>query len=650
LRVAAVSPDFLLGDPQSAAQSIIKLARQYWQKGAKLIVFPELSLTGYTIADMFDQELIQEASLAALQMVCEETKDIDAILVVGMPLLVDTALFNVAAVIDQGRIAGIVPKTYIPTSNEFYEGRWFVGADSLLHDEVIVLGQNVPIGTDILFRSKQNPTAVIGIEICEDLWVPVPPSSFAALAGATVIVNLSASNELVNKAEYRIELVKNQSGRCISAYVYASAGACESTTDVVFGGHCLAAENGRLIAQNERFAQKSTGIIVDLDTEELVQERIRTTSFAQSARKFNNKYRAIEINLATDLPKELLRPNPASPFVSDEPVERAKACAEVFNIQVAGLAKRLRSMEDRMRARRIKGVPHVIIGLSGGLDSTLAYLVAVKAFEVLDYDLANIHIYSMPYGGCTSRATRSNANKLAKALGIKLSKIPIDRLTAEILRASGHDAKTQDVTFENAQARARTLILMQKSNMHLPAIVIGTGDLSELALGWCTFNGDHMSHYNVNCGVPKTLVSKVVDWVADTTDNKKLARTLKTILATPISPELTEVKSGKIAQITEEIIGPYALHDFFLYRMVRRGCRPGKIVYLAELAFAGIYSRPEIVKWLKVFVHRFFDAQFKRSSMPDGPRVGLVDLSQRGSLRMPSDMLPQAWVREMKDL
>ncbi len=579
---------------------------------------------------MFNQELIQEATLAVLQLVCEETKDIDAILVVGTPLWIDTALFNVAVVIDRGRIAGIVPKSFIPTSNEFYEGRWFAGADSLLQNEVTVLGQNVPIGTDILFRSKQNRTAVIGIEICEDLWVPVPPSSYAALAGATVIVNLSASNELVGKAEYRTELVKNQSGRCISAYVYASAGTCESTTDVVFGGHCLAAENGRLLAQNERFVQGPDGIIVDLDTEGQVQERIMTTSFAQSARKVNNKYRVIGINLAVETPEKLLRPNPASPFVPDDPAERAKACEEVFNIQVAGLAKRLRSMEDRMFARRKKGDPHVIIGLSGGLDSTLAYLVAVKAFEVLSYDPANIHIYSMPYKGCTSRATRSNANKLAKALGIKLEEIPIDKLAAETLKASGHDGLAQDVAFEKAQARDRTLILMQKSNFYLPSIVVGTGDLSELALGWCTFNGDH--------------------WYASVTGNKKMARTLKAILATPISPELTQVASGKIAQKTEEIIGPYALHDFFLYHMVRRGSRPAKIVYLAELAFAGKFSRQVIIKWLKVFVVRFFDAQFKRSSMPDGPRVGLVDLSPRGSLRMPSDMLPQAWVREMKDL
>ena len=648
LRAAAVSPYAKLGNSMQAAIKITTLARKYAEKGAKLIVFPELCLTGYTIADLFNQELVQNQALKSLEYLCQKSVEIDALLVVGLPLTINNAMFNVAALIDRGVIKGIVPKSYIPTSNEFYEGRWFAGADRLTVKVVEILGQTVPIGTDILFVSEQDDTAVVYIEICEDLWVPVPPSSSAAIAGATVIVNPSASNELVGKSDYRRALVEQQSGRCVCAYMYASAGTGESTVDVVFGGHCMIAENGVNLRENKRFVQGSSGITVDLDTQALVQERIRTTSFTQSSREIINcEYRRVLVNLPLAVPEVLKRLNPLSPFVPEDPARQAKVCQEVFSIQSAGLSGKLKSIKREMVRNGLPGDPHVVIGVSGGLDSTLALLVCDKAFKDLKYDPANIHAYSMP-SVCTSRQTKSNAQMLTNAVGIKLEEIGINALVNQLLAAIGHDGITQDVAYENAQARVRTLILMQKTNMFIPAIVIGTGDLSELALGWCTFNGDHMSHYNVNCGVPKTLIRYVIAWRAKT-GSPKMRRALKSILRTPISPELTSAIDGEITQITEEKIGPYALHDFFLYHFVRRGCTPRKILYLAKLAFKNRYAKNEIKHWLRIFIIRFFAAQFKRLVTPEGPRVGLVDLSSRGGLRMPSDISPEQWLSDLDD-
>jgi NAD+ synthase (glutamine-hydrolysing) len=648
LRVAAISPDFVLGDSMKAAREIIALAQKYAKEGARLIVFPELCLTGYTVADLFNQEVMQKGALNALKYVCKMSTGINALLVVGLPLRVNNAMFNVAALIDHGKIMGIVPKSYIPSSNEFYEGRWFAGANCLTVDEVEIIGQIVPIGTDILFVSKQDDTAVIGIVICEDEWVPVPPSSSAAIAGATVIANLSASNELVGKANYRRELVKQQSGRCICAYLYCSAGPSESTTDVVFGGHLIIAENSIILKESKRFIQKSNTIVADIDTQALAQERIRTTSFAQSSDAIAEKqYRRIKVDLPLEVPNTLERPNPFSQFVPEDPARQEEVCLEVFAIQTAGLAWRLRSMKQQMLRDKMPDDPHVVIGVSGGLDSALALLVSFKAFTNLGYDLANIHAYSMP-SVCTSCNTKSNADLLAKALGIELEKIPIDALVNQILAAIGHDGITQDVIYENAQARARTLILMEQTNIFIPSIVIGTGDLSEIALGWCTYNGDQMSHYNVNCGVPKTLVRYVIDWAVKTSD-QKLRQALTAILDTVISPELTSARPGEITQKTEEKIGPFVLHDFFLYHFVRRGSGPKKIVYLAKLAFSDKYDEVQIKRWLRVFINRFFANQFKRSSMPEGPRVGLVDLSPRGSLRIPSGISPEQWLAELDD-
>jgi NAD+ synthase (glutamine-hydrolysing) len=638
-----------LGDPPETAKRIIELARKYEKRGAKLIVFPELCLTGYTAADLLYQSVLQKTAMEGLECIVNQSEDIDALLIIGMPLRLNSALFNAAVLIDRGEIAGIVLKSYIPSGNEFYERRWIAGADCLLDKEIKLFGKNVPIGTDILFVSKEDDTAVIAIEICEDLWVPIPPSSRAAIAGATIIVNLSASNELVGKAGYRRKLVEQQSGRCISAYVYCSAGVSESTTDTVFGGHCLIAENGVMLKESERFVQGPNGIIADLDTQVLALERSRSTSFAQSTREIANfRYRRIEVRLKASVPDKLERPNPRSLFVPENDEKRKEVCEEVFNIQTAGLSRRLRVMKGATGRGVSESDPHVVLGVSGGIDSTLAFLVCLEAYKKLGFDTSNIHLYSMPSGN-TSQETKSNACLLGLAANIGGSEIPIHDVVKEILLAIRHDGITQDVAYENAQARARTLILMEMANIFSPSIVIGTGDLSELALGWYTFSGDQMSHYNVNSGVPKTLAQALIGWYAKTRAEPELAQVLEAILATPISPELTSGDDGKILQITEDIIGPYVLHDFFLPHLIRRGSSPKKILYLAKLAFSGIYSEAEIKKWLRVFLRRFFNSQFKRQVTIEGLRVGSVDLSTRSFWRMPSEATARQWLEDLEE-
>jgi NAD+ synthase (glutamine-hydrolysing) len=502
----------------------------------------------------------------------------------------------------------------------------------------------VPIGTDLLFVSVDDPTIVIGVETCEDVWTALPPSSFAAVAGANVLVNLSASNELVGKDEYRRNLITQQSGRCIAAYIYSSAGDGESTTDVVFGGHCMIAENGTLLAESKRFQEMGHSIFVDLDIENCIHERMRTTSFGKCAAELKHRepYRRIFVsNLVTHTPKieefqTLLRPNTSHPFVPAKDADRDGVCKEVFDIVVAGLAHRLKKTRSKT----------VVLGLSGGLDSTLALLTCCKAFDRLGYDHANIRAFTMPGFG-TSKRTRLNAMRLAAATFITLEEISVEEGSKVVLENIGHDGTTEDVTFENAQARYRTLILMQKANQ-LKGIVVGTGDLSESALGWCTYNGDQMSHYNVNCGIPKTLVRFVVDWVSKLGPDD-LEKVLQNILTTPVSPELKKLQAGKITQKTEDHIGPYDLHDFFLYHLQRRGAAPRKILYLAVHAFKGAFTKEEIKKWLVLFITRFFQNQFKRSAMPDGPKVGSVSLSQRGDWRMPSDATAKQWLADLED-
>lgn len=640
LRVTAFSPEVILGDIDKTASSIADMIHASERYKTRLIVFPELCLAGgYTSADLFHQTHLQTKVLENLKNLVDLTTDLKIVVVVGLPLLVNGSLYNVAAVIERGRIAGIVPKTYLPSGGEFYEARWFANAHDLTVSEISLFGKKVPIGTDLLFESKEDSNIVMGIELCEDVWTPLPPSSFQAVAGATVLVNLSASNELVGKADYRRQLIAQQSGRCMAGYIYSCAGAGESTTDVVWSGHCIIAENGLILRESERLEGCPTTAVSDLDIEACVHDRMRTTSFAKSAYELRNRpaFRRVEVSLPTDVPKTLAREVGSHPFIPSNPAQMAEVCSDIFGIQSLGLAERLKKT----------GIKYTVLGLSGGLDSTLALLVCIKAWKRLRLNPSQrIRTFTMPGFG-TSPGTKENAFSLANAAAVSIEEIPIDKGSTQILEDIGHDMATEDITFENAQARYRTLILMQKANQ-IDGTVIGTGDLSEMALGWCTYNGDHMSHYAVNSGVPKTLVKFVVDWVAKNDSTKEMRSVLEAILSTPVSPELTKPKEGKVAQKTEDIIGPYELHDFFLYHFIRRGSSPRKIAYLAKIAFSEKYTRAEIVKWLKVFITRFFRNQFKRSAVPDGPKVGSVALSPRGDWRMPSDASPTEWLRDLE--
>ncbi len=644
LRIAGISPEVVVGDIRTTTDTIIELTEQHAKMGVKLITFSELCLAGgYTNGDLLHQDLLQKEALNGLARIVLASIKIDAMIVIGMPLLVRSTLYNVAVVVNHGTIRGIVPKTYLPNGGEFYESRWFGTADDLINQgvkEINLFGKQVPIGTDMLFASQEDDKVIVCIDMCEDGWTALPPSSFAAVAGATVILNLSASNEVVGKNLYRHDLVVQQSGRCIAGHLYVSAGPGESTTDLVFGGHCLVAENGSLLGETERYLEESHSLIADLDLDVCVHDRQRTTSFAKSARELRNRppYRMIPVSLPTEVPvlnERLFRHNQPFPFVPTSKKEKAAVCADVFDNQVTGLIRRLKKT----------GFKKVALGLSGGLDSTLALLVCLKAFAKLGYDPKGIHAYTMPGFG-TTKGTRSNAWELARATGITIEEISIVALTTQSLKDIGHSGK-KDVTYENAQARARTFILMQKSNQ-IGAIVIGTGDLSEGGLGWCTFNGDHISHYNVNCGVPKTLVRFVVEWYTQNTATDRARTVLQKILDTPVSPELVPGAKGKIGQKTEDIIGPYALHDFFVRQFVRYGSTPQKIWYLATRAFIGTYTKEEVRKWLRKFIERFFANQFKRSVASDGPKIGSVSLSPRGDWRMPSEAVATQWLQDLE--
>jgi len=637
IKVAAAVPKLRVGDVDYNLKETLQLAERGAKSGASVIVFPELGLTGYTCADLFHQRNLLKKAKEALVAVKKASRNLNTVLVVGLPFSMGGRIFNVGAVVAKGAILGLVPKTYIPGYKEFYEERWFASARDLLTKEILVDGESVPIGTDLLFRFENMSEAVLGVEICEDLWVPIPPSSFQVVAGATIITNLSASNDLVGKADYRKNLIAQQSARGVCGYIYSSCGVHESTTDVVFGGHALIAENGNIISENERFSRDSNLIFSDIDLEHLSLDRERQTSFGESIHESTRKnFRFLDVSLSISASRSFDRYVNPWPFVPQDPAERSKRAEEIFAIQSAGLAKRLEQA-------RIK---HLVIGVSGGLDSTLALLVAVKTAGLLGLSLENIHTYTLP-GFATTKRTKSNAIKLAEALGVSIETIDITKGSLQQLKDISHDTKTQDLTFENVQARYRTLTLMDKANQ-LGGIVVGTGDLSEIALGWNTFTGDQISHYNVNASIPKLLVKYLVEWVSDQGDFVKAKKVLRDILATPISPEL--VRNGKkgITQKTEDLIGPYELHDFFLYHMVRWGSSPKKILFLAEKAFNRKYKPEVIHKWLKVFVSRFFRNQWKRSVMPDGPKVGSVALSPRGDWRMPSDADGRLWLDELK--
>lgn len=647
LRTAAALPRVKPGAVEFNTRESLKLMRRAAEKGVAVAVFPELGLSGYTCADLFQQEQLLRGTDAAVVELIVASGEIAGIFVLGAPVRKGGRLFNCALVIAAGTLHGIVPKTIIPNFREFYEARWFAsGKDEIGPGrQVDFAGHRVPFGRDLLFslpiasRSKGPREFRFGIEICEDLWAITPPSSGLAAAGAELILNPSASNELVGKAEYRKELVRQQSARTLTAYVYASAGTGESTTDTVFGGHGLIAENGTLIAESERFRREEQLLIGDIDLAFIDHERINSTTFSAAESLLPYREVAIEATTPQGGRSELVRPLGRNPFVPAESGDLEARCREIFAIQSAGLASRLAHI----------GCSTAIIGLSGGLDSTLALLVTVEAFRELGLDTAGIKSYTLPGFG-TSARTRGNVEKLTEAMGLSLETVDIGPASLRQLEDLNHSGKPEDTAYENVQARQRTMFLMNKANME-GGIVIGTGDLSELALGWCTYNGDHMSMYAVNTGVPKTLVKFLVTYVAESWAGPEAAEILLDIVDTPISPELLPPDArGNIAQKTEDTIGPYELHDFFLYHAIRAGAEPAKVLFLAEQAFRGEYSRETLLTWLKSFYRRFFSQQFKRSCLPDGPKVGTISLSPRGDWRMPSDAAADLWLRELDRL
>lgn len=635
IRVGAIVNKLALANPLKNAEVIIKEIKKAETLGVSIVTTPELSFTGYTCGDLFLQEQLLDDSIKALEQVLNETKDIDIISILGMPLRHDNQLFNCAAVITKGKILGVIPKTYIPNYQEFYEARWFSSSKELITEEIEILGQLVPITTNILFQDKTLKEATFGIEICEDLWTVNPPSNNHALAGATMIFNLSSSNELIGKQEYRKSLVSSQSARTISAYIYASSGVMESTSDILFGGASMIYENGSILAENKRFELESNIITADIDVLKLANDRIKNKSFMKNTNL--EEYKIIKLDIKDNI-KELNREYKEYPFVPSNELERNKRCEEIIEIQSTALARRLIQV----------GNPKCVIGMSGGLDSTLAFLVIVKAYEKLKRNPKDIIGITMPGFGTTDR-TYQNSIDLVKEYGGTLKEISIKDAALLHMKDIGLPETDRSITYENIQARERTQILMDVANME-NGLVIGTGDLSELALGWCTYNGDHMSMYAVNTSIPKTLVRYLVAWIKDTTDGKK-KKVLQDILDTPISPELLPPdEAGNILQKTESSIGPYVLHDFYLYHFLRYGATPKKIYTLAKHTFKNSFSKEEIKKWLKVFIRRFFTQQFKRNCIPDGVKVGSISLSPRGDLRMPSDASYEAWIKELEDI
>jgi len=634
VRVAAAVPKIKVADCGYNAARIIETALKADEAGTQFAVFPELSVTGYTCADLFNQQALIDEAGARLGEIIERTKKTGIVILAGMPLLAGNRLFNCAVALQGGRILGVVPKTYIPCCGEFYEKRWFAAGGEVGGGSITLCGQTAPFGVDLMFGDEKDERICFAIEICEDLWAAIPPSSYQALAGASLLFNLSASDETVGKHEYRRELVRQQSGRCVAGYVYASGGIYESTTDVVYGGHAIIAENGAILAESERFSLDGQLIISEIDVQRLTHDRMKNVSFIdnQAGRKFRiQKFCLREIKL-----QSLTRRVDPYPFVPSDKEKRNERCGEIFSIQTSGLAKRLMHT----------GVKHALIGVSGGLDSTLALLVAARTFDLLGLPRKNILALTMPGFG-TSEETYGNAKRLMELMDVSVMEVDIKEACLLHFKNIGHDPDLHDEAYENAQARERTQILMDLANKR-KGLVIGTGDLSELALGWCTYNGDHMSMYGVNCGVPKTLVRYLVEWVADNASDSGTRDVLHRILNTPVTPELLPPDSnGDINQKTEEIIGPYELHDFFLYHMARYGAPPQKILFLAGKAFDGKYGPDEIKKWLRVFYKRFFSQQYKRSCLPDGPKVGSVSLSPRGDWRMPSDAEAEAWLKEL---
>lgn len=625
IKVAAATPKIKVADPAYNTEEILKIIDETEKNGASILVFSELTISGYTCGDLFlQQPLLTECKNQLLRIV-KATEKKDMLVVVGCPIIVNQKLYNCAVVINRGEILGIVPKTHLPNYSEFYELRHFTSGEGL--DEMVMIGDEyITVCANQVFTCENIPELVIACEICEDLWVPLPPSTYHAMAGATVICNPSASVETTTKESYRRSLVSNQSARLLAAYIYADAGEGESTQDVVYSGHHLICENGSVLAEAKRFTNEI--VYADIDVQKLAAERRKMTSFPGG--KVGDY---IEQTFSLKIKEnKITRTFPKAPFVPDNQDERDKRCDEILSLQSMGLKKRLEHTNCK----------HAVVGISGGLDSTLAVLVTARAFDLLDIPRENLICVTMPCFGTTDR-TYQNAVSLIKELGATLKEVRIEKAVRQHFADIGHDENNHDVTYENSQARERTQILMDMANQY-NGMVIGTGDMSELALGWATYNGDHMSMYAVNCSVPKTLVRYLVLYYAETTENKKLSEVLKDVLDTPVSPELLPPVDGVISQKTEDLVGPYELHDFFLYYMLRFGFPKAKLYRMAKLTFDGVYDDETIKKWLDKFYWRFFSQQFKRSCLPDGPKVGSVAVSPRGDLRMPSDASPSAWL------
>ena len=629
VKVAAATPDIRVADVEFNTQNIINAMEEAQKNGAKILVFPELCVTGYTCSDLFDHSVLLKASRKALLEIAENTNDKDMLVFVGAPFEVNGKLYNVAAAMNQGEIIGFTTKTFLPNYGEFYEMRQFTPGPQTVR-EITFEGKKIPFGPQILFQAEGMEELVVAAEICEDVWSPVPPSIQAALEGATVIVNCSASDETIGKDTYRRALISGQSARLISGYIYANAGEGESTTDLVFGGHNIIAENGTILKESSRYVNEI--IYSELDLQRITGERRKNTTFQPL-----DEETLVRVPFTVEETKTFLtRTFPKKPFVPSDEQTRAQRCEEILTIQAMGLKKRLAHTNART----------AVVGISGGLDSTLALLVTARAFDMLGRDKKDIIAVTMPCFGTTDR-TYQNACEMSKKVGATLIEVPIADAVNVHFRDIGHDPEDHSVTYENCQARERTQVLMDIANKTW-GMVIGTGDLSELALGWATYNGDHMSMYGVNASVPKTLVRHLVKYAADDTKDEALKNVLYDVLDTPVSPELLPPKDGDIAQKTEDLVGPYELHDFFLYFMLRFGYEPSKIFRIACMTFDGEYDKETIFKWLETFCRRFFSQQFKRSCLPDGPKVGTVALSPRGDWRMPSDACVAVWMKDLE--
>ncbi|MGI6123937.1 MAG: NAD(+) synthase [Acetivibrionales bacterium] len=638
VRVGAAAHELRVADCIFNTEKIIEVIKDAEMKSVEFLVFPELCITGYTCGDLFLKDTLLKGAKEALVKIAKATSESTMVSIVGLPLIINGRIYNCAAVLQKGKILGIVPKTNLPNYNEFYEDRWFTGSDQLDVEEIWIDNYMVPVGADLIFASKDREELVFGIEICEDLWSILPPSSFLTQGGATLLFNLSAGNELVSKAEFRRNLVKSQSSRCVAGYVYASSNSCESTTDAVFSGHLMIAENGNMLKESERFFFESKLEIADIDLDRLTYNRrilqpSRRSSISKNYRIINFEYSPLAIL------DEIQREVNKNPFVPENSGELEERCSEILSIQTLGLMKRIKHTN----------IKKLVIGVSGGLDSTLAFIVIARVIESLGLPMGNIIAVTMPGFGTTGR-TYDNSVAIIKEYGADLRVIDIKDACLQHFRDIGHDKDVHDVTYENVQARERTQILMDIANKE-GGLVVGTGDLSEIALGWSTYNGDHMSMYTVNSGVPKTLVRHVINWYAAHEASENIKKILYDIIDTPISPELLPPsKTGEIVQKTEDILGPYEVHDFFLYYMQSYGTGPAKLLFMAERAFNGQYSSLQLKKWLTVFCKRFFSQQFKRSCMPDGPKVGTIGLSPRSDWKMPSDASVQLWLSELDNL